>query len=733
MFESKLRSDFRGELLAIQITKGILMGIIVVILGISFSVLIFSVSLPSYLAVSIGFVLMGNVIMISLVALLSSFPGFIAIGQDVPAVILSLIVASIIAMMPEYAEPEEKFSTVVVIIIATTLATGVFFAVLGVFRLGNLIRFLPFPVVGGYLAGTGWLLFIGGIRLMAETSTYLELLQPDRWIQWLPGLVFGFVLLFVLGRYRNPVVLPLMFLCGFLLFYSLVWLTRTPVSYIQAQGLLLGPFPEERLWRFPYSVIHLAGVDWYAIIRNVGLVVPILVVSSIALLLNATGMELATMKDVRLNKELVVAGLGNLMGGLLGGIPAYQTLSLSSLNHQLGGSSRVASFITALFCATILFFGATILSIIPKMVIGGFVVYLGLSLLIEWIYKTWFRFPRIEYLVIVSILGVIAIFGFLQGIIAGTILAIILFAVSYGQIDVIKHTLTGSSYRSRVTRNSKHNEFLLQEGESLYILQLQGFIFFGTANKLLERVSERIRRKDPPTVRYLILDFRQVTGLDSTGMLSFTKMKQIVKEHDLVLVLTSLSSTIRKQFIRGEIIDLREEGLQVFENLDEGLEWCEEQILAAMGDGTDEINLPDYLEMLIHDDGLVRDLVSNLRHIQLNDGYYIIRQGDASDNIYFIESGQITAQLELEDGNPLRLETMRGGHVVGEIGFYLDKARTASVITDEPSSIYFFTAEDLKSLEKDNPRAAIAFHRIIASMLAERVIHLTNTVEALNR
>ncbi len=118
----------------------------------------------------------------------------------------------------------------------------------------------------------------------------------------------------------------------------------------------------------------------------------------------------------------------------------------------------------------------------------------------------------------------------------------------------------------------------------------------------------------------------------------------------------------------------------------------------------------------------------------MESGVYLIRQGDAPDVVYLVEKGQVTAQLETTNGGrPVRLETMRGGRVVGEIGFYLGAKRTAAVRADEPTTVYRLSLEQLKQMEATDPEAASTFHRLIVHLLAERVSHLIRAVDALLR
>jgi SulP family sulfate permease len=157
--------------------------------------------------------------------------------------------------------------------------------------------------------------------------------------------------------------------------------------------------------------------------------------------------------------------------------------------------------------------------------------------------------------------------------------------------------------------------------------------------------------------------------------------------------------------------------------------------MLATGADPDEEDrtLQEQLEELLNRAVDVAGLLKYLERQRVDAGHYLMNQGDPPDDLYFIESGQVTARLELPGQEPVRLETMRGGHVVGEIGFYLGHTRTAAVVADEPSIIYRLSASALQEMEKNDPEAASIFHQIIVDLLAERVTHLINVVNALQR
>ncbi|MBK7454634.1 MAG: cyclic nucleotide-binding domain-containing protein, partial [Anaerolineales bacterium] len=133
-----------------------------------------------------------------------------------------------------------------------------------------------------------------------------------------------------------------------------------------------------------------------------------------------------------------------------------------------------------------------------------------------------------------------------------------------------------------------------------------------------------------------------------------------------------------------------------FPDLDHGLEWIENKILnAANGTKEQTIPLKDMFHQLQPNDTHLNDLFDVLDEKEGKIGAYRVRQFDAPDNIYFIESGQLTARLEFPNKPPVRLETMKSGQVIGELGFYLGQKRTAGVVADEPSIVYLLSARSL--------------------------------------
>ena len=120
-----------------------------------------------------------------------------------------------------------------------------------------------------------------------------------------------------------------------------------------------------------------------------------------------------------------------------------------------------------------------------------------------------------------------------------------------------------------------------------------------------------------------------------------------------------------------------------------------------------------------------------LEQQEIEKGRELINQGDLPDDMYFVDTGRVSAQLEVEPGQFIRLKSMDGGTVVGEIGLYLKQTRTASIFTDEVSTVYRLTEASLTKMEQDDPDLAAALYHWMVLILAERLSDNNRPLEAL--
>ncbi len=716
-----------------SITAGLVVGLIVIVFSISLASLIFSGELAPYLSRGIGLFLFGGLAMSIVLTFLGSLPGTGIGPQDGPAALIAVAAGGITASLAGTADPDSIFSTVVAAIVICSFVTGLTFFLIGQFKLGNLVRYIPFPVVGGFLAGTGWLLTRGAIEVMTGQTLSLEVLRglsdSQMLIRWLPGTIFAIIVLVVLRKVNHFLVWPGIVLSAMVLFYTFLYATNTSIDQARSLGLLMQPFPAGGLWK-PFALSDLNQVDWNALLSNVDKLIPVPLVSLIAFLLNATGLELIAKRDINLNHELRITGLANFVSGLGGGPAGYHMLGATALAQRMGAKTRIVTVTSALVCGIILFAGGSFISYVPVALLSSLLLVLGLSFLIDWVYDAWFKLPRAEYAIVWVGLIVIATIGFLEGVAAGIVVATILFVFKYSSLNTVRDSLNGKIYHANVDRPAVQRETLHKYGEGIHIFRLQGYIFFGTSDKLLSRIREIL---EDQTVKehFIVLDFHRVHGLDSSAVSSFTRMHQLAELHDVYLVLTQVNPAIIKQMDLGDF--KANERVKFFPTLDHGMEWSENMLLNKHEASTQffQMSIKSQLRSSFPKPELIDRLLNHLEKMEVEENFYLMRRGDKPESMYFIESGRLNVLIETSQGEMTRLRSIRSGTVVGELGMYLKGERTANVVTTQKSVLYKLSVESMKNMEAQDPDVASALHEWIARLLAERMADNNRSIEAL--
>jgi SulP family sulfate permease len=715
------------------ITAGLVVGLIVIVFSISLATLIFTGEMSTYVSRGIGLFLFGGFLLSSVLAILGSLPGTAIGPQDGPAALIAVAAGGISASLAGTVGLDSIFSTIVAAIIISSFATGLTFFLIGYFKLGNLVRYIPYPVVGGFLAGTGWLLTRGALEVMTGQTLSLDVLrslaQPEMLLRWLPGTIFAMIVLVILRKVNHFLVWPGIILSAIVLFYAGLQITGTSIEQARSMGLLLQPFPAGGLWR-PFTTVNFNQVNWNALTNNIGRLIPIPLVSLIAFLLNATGLELVAKRDLNLNHELRVTGLANLLAGLGGGPSGYHMLGATALGQRMGAKTRIVTMTAALLCGLILFAGGAFISYLPVALLSSLLLVLGVSFLIDWVYDAWFKLPRTEYFVVLISLVVIATIGFLEGVGVGIVIATILFVFKYSHINTVRDSLNGKIYHAKVDRPAVQRDILREHGEGIHIFRLQGYIFFGTSDKLLNRVRELLEDQKFKE-HFIVLDFHAVHGLDSSAVSSFTRMRQLAETYDVHLALTQVSPAILKQMNRGDF--KADDHVHFFPTLDHGMEWCENMLLRRFEASTQFIqtSIKSQLRGVFPKPDLIDRLLVHLEKMEVEENFYLMRRGDTPEAMYFIESGRLNVLIETAEGEMTRLRSIRSGTVVGELGMYLHGERTANVVTEQKSVLYRLSFEAMKNMEAQDPDVASALHEWIARLLAERMADNNRSIEAL--
>jgi SulP family sulfate permease len=733
-----MAGERRATTWLVSVATGLIIGAVESMLAIAFAALVFGGLLAARLPDGIGLYLGAAALILGFLAWRGGSRGVVGSVQDAPAAVLALV-ASVAAKkavdldhiarqsgMKNYERPD-IFLTVIAATIVVTLLCGVVFLVIGRYRLGGLIRFVPYPVVGGFLAGTGWLLFKSGIN--ASTGSLLHLrtlpamIREYQVVHWVPALAFGVILLISVRVVKRPLVIPAVIAIGFVVFVAGMVATGSSIDEVRQGGwLLFGQFDTPQPWQ-PWTLKAIAGADWLSVLGSWVRIGTAVFVATMAALFNISGSELVLDRDLDTDQEMRDAGVLNVVSGALGGIPGYHALSLTALAARMRVDARAAGLIAALVPLAAVVFGGSVVGLIPKMIVGGILVFLGLSFIVEWVWDKRRLLPPREYAVVLVILLGIIVWGFLTGVVIGLVLAVLLFVISYGRIELVREVAFGETYRSNVDRPADERAELRGLADRVQILRASGFVFFGSTNRLLERIAHRIEGSPP---RFLVVDLRRVTGVDSSAVVSFVKVMRLAEAGGFEVIFTSASDPVRAQLAQGGVVESA--GLVSFEpDLDRGLQRCEDALLSASGRVEARAHHPAGRGL----DPLPPGLAAYLERVSVPEGTVLLHQDEPPGDVYVLESGRLSVETVTPEGTRLRLRTLRPGVVVGEIALYAGVARTADVVAEVPSVVLRMSREAMERLETEEPALAATLHRWLATTLAERLSDARGAMDAL--
>ena len=726
MSENQVKSNIVPSIIA-----GVIGGIIKIVAAMAFSALIFTGTLAAYLPQGIGIVLFGFLLFAVISTFTASYPVNINTPQDIPIAIIALIATTVMANSGKDWDAETTFQFIFVTIALTSILVGIFFFILGTLKLGKLVRFIPYPVVGGFLAGTGWLIvkfaFIMTAGMGLSLDNVVSLFDQATLLKWFPGLIFGLIML-ISSRYtKHYLLIPALIAIGITSFYAIMFFYGFSYTDLESNGYLLGPFPEGGLFQ-GLPLKYLSDFKWSIFLEQLPAIGTMMILNTISVLFNYSGLEIIIKKDLDLDQELKTTGIGNIIAGLGGAPPGHLSLGGTLLSISIGSKSKLTNIIIALLCALTLFFGSEVLSFFPRIILGGLLFNLGLSFLVDWLYGTWSRVPKTDYTIILLIFLVIGTVGFLEGVITGLLMSVVLFVVSYSKVEIIKHELTGKTFHSNVERSESLKKIIDDSGDQTLILPLQGFIFFGSANRLLERIKLHLQSQNENNLKYLVFDFKQVTGVDSSTINSFNKLRILAELNNFQVLFCNLTPQIISQFeAEGLFADSMDLFLK-FDDLDHGMEWCEEQIISETTIGSNKQK--EEIDGIKLFEEKFADLLTYFESKDINQNTTLIEQGNDPEGLYFIKSGRVTVELR-SSNNKIRLKSMGTGTVVGEVSLYLKTQATASVISNTACETYFLSHENFEKLNKEDPERAAELHTYIVKLLSDRLAKSNATIQAL--
>jgi MFS superfamily sulfate permease-like transporter len=564
-----------------NIVSGSLIALVNISVAVSVAALLFAQIDTRLMVPGIAILLIGTFVTGLGGALFSGYKSVICSPRNGLAPLFGVMIASIYASFgSEYSIGAE--ATIIVAFMVTTLITGLFLLLLGRLKLGNLVRYIPYPVSGGFFAGIGYIFIQGGLSVAGNENATLSRMVDSQFLQLaLPAIVLALCLIAGKMFRDNRLAVPLILLLSVLIFYAL--LTVTGVS--REDAALRGLLPTIEATGTLVPVFHfefLQEVKWIAI------------------------------------------------------------------SHQLGGI---------------------------------------------------------------------------------VVVAIILFVVNYSQLSVIKIETNGSDHASNVDRDLETRELLNQEGKRVLILILQGFIFFGTADKLISAIRNRIMDVEGSHFDYLVLDFHHVSQLDTSAIVTFSKLAQLSDRIGFHVVISGADEKSIKQLVKHQFFTFGDQQWErnYKQHLDMAMDWCERHILTDLNrDGEQkDLALEDVLGRIAYSEADIEHLSTFFEVEQREAGEYLFREGDKGESLYFVGSGVVVVVLKLPRQQENILRKYTAGAILGEMAIYTGEKRTASVRTETSAVLFRLDKDKLDAMGKRFPASTAALNTYIVRVLAER-LHRAN-------
>ena len=621
---------------------------------------------------------------------------------------------------------------------AIILLGGLFQALFGLMQLGTLIKFTPHPVMAGFQNMSAALLFLvqtgnvlGFDHNIGFTRAFGNLGSAR------PLSVLVAVLTFAAmwyARKLTTVVPPLLvgLGCGVVIYYLLV---------LAGFGAALGP-----VIGLPTASATMSGVlaqfSGQSIAEPLEHSAPIILISALALAIIASIDALLCLKlasppgvlDIAGDGVLTRLGLANGISACFGGITHGINIGASVTNRAFGGHSWVSVLVNAamlLAAATLLF---PLIAYIPRVALSAVIMVAAVQHIDLWTKQLAARLLRpnapqrgaiaLDFAVAMFVSVVSIVLNVVLAVFIGIALAVFLFVVRMSRTN-IRRLYRCDGVRSRKSRDAGDMALLEAKGGSILVVELQGALFFGSA----ERLAHIINSETSTPTSNVILGLRRLTEIDLTGA-------HIVADIDVALAGRHIElALVRSDYTEtaARLSDVSDPPLRVFPDVDRAIEWAEDELLDRNASGA-------AFELPLESISILRDFAANeiallasyLERVDWPADHVVFKQGDSGSNLFLVSRGRASVYLTTEAGR-VRLITFAPGSVFGELAILDQGPRSATVTADEAVTAFSLSKEAFEVLRERHSEVAIKLLAALARELSDRLRRANLTIRQLEQ
>ena len=626
----------------------------------------------------------------------------------------------------------------VVVLLMTVLGilSGAIQLLIGFLGVGRLIKYIPYPVVSGYLSGVG-LVIIGSQlpKLMGVpdgVAWFSALLSPALW-DWralaVGGATAGVMLL--APRLTRAVPGTVLGLLAGALTYGGLAVGDPSLRTLEGNGLVIG-----ELGASGAGYLELIAQRWREIgelrlvqVGNlVGSALTLAALLSIDTLKTSVVLDQMTRTRHDPDRELAAQGFANVVAATVGGMPGAGTMGASLVNLSSGAQTRISGIVEgALTLVAGLLLGAFV-AWIPVAALGGVLIVVALRMIdtdpLRFLES---RSTVLDFSVVLVVIGVALFVGLIAASAAGVVLSVVLFLREQVGGNVVRRKSLVSRRSSTWYRPEDELRILEARGDAAVIYELQGSLFFGTARQLYLTLEPDLLRVD-----FLILDFKRVQSLDVTAAHMLKQVRDVLAEREAPLLLSSVRETLPNGRNLREFLELSgvidESGtVLVMPSLESAIEWVEERLLGEVS--RDDTQLPP---LELHEielfkgsrDDTMADLRACLEERIYLAGETIYQRGDSDANLYLLRGGEVKIMGYV--GNSTRqyhIATFGRGEFFGGLAFLDHRPRGNDAVAARDCALYVLSLEKFNFLAEEHKRIAFMIVSKLARTLAIRLRH----------
>ena len=469
---------------------------------------------------------------------------------------------------------------------------------------------------------------------------------------------------------------------------------------------------------------------------------PVILTSALALAIIASIDALLCLKlasqpgvlDIAGDGLLVRLGLANAGSAGFGGITGGINIGASVTNRAFGGHSRVSVVVNAamlLAALTVLF---PLVAYIPRVALSGVIMVVAVQHIDPWTKQTVRRLMRRNAprraaialdLAVAMFVSVVSIaLNVVLAVFIGIALAVFLFVVRMSRSN-IRRLYRCDGVRSRKSRDAGQMALLEAEGASILVVELQGALFFGTA----ERLAHTINAETSTPTSDVILALRRVTEIDSTGARIVADIDAALTRRNIKLVLVRSDEAEAV----ARLSDVSNLTSRTFPDIDRAIEWAEDDLLEKHASvGAAELPLESISILRDFTAGQIGLLASHLERVDWPADHVVFKQGDPGSDLFLMIRGHASVYLTTEAGK-VRLVTFAPGAVFGELAILDHGPRSATVTADEPMSAFRLSTKAFADLCELDPLVAIKLVSALARELSDRLRRANLTIRQLEQ